>query len=103
MILRKMNEREQWLYDNMMPEHPWMADIKMTDEELEQRLVNDLGNDFVQKWFAPSWNDHWLWVAAAVFKHFYECGEFVNVDRGYLDGQTEYVIDRILNKNENLN
>ena len=95
-ILRPMTKRERWLYEREKGLHPWMATVKMTDEEFRQRFEQDLGDGAVGINFGSMYLDHWSWVCLDVFKHFYETGEFVETGSDYLDGQNENVIGSIV-------
>ena len=57
-------------------------------------IINHLWRGVKEK--EVSMKGHWRWVCLAVFKHFYETGEFHHIDRGRLDAQNEYVCYRIL-------
>ena len=95
-VLRPMTKRERWMYEREKDLHPWMATVKMTDEEFRQRFEQDLGDGAVGINFGSMYLDHWSWVCLDVIKHFYETGEFVETGSDYLDGQNEAVISAIV-------
>lgn len=91
-----MTPSEQRSYDSFGKDHPWLNEIKMTDDELRTRIEKDLGEGYLERYWATLYNDHWSWVCIAVWKHFYEYHEFAETGSDYLDGQNEGVIDEIL-------
>ena len=95
-ILRNMTEKERLTFNHYRERHPWMATVKMTDEEFRQRFEQDLGDGAVGINFGSMYLDHWSWVCLDVIKHFYETGEFVETGSDYLDGQNENVIGSIV-------
>lgn len=95
-ILRNMTEKERLTFNHYRERHPWMATVKMTDEEFRQRFERDLGEGAVDRQFNHYYRDYWSWVCLDVMKHFYETGEFVETGSDYLDGQNEHVIWQIV-------
>lgn len=95
-ILRDMTEQERWGYDNFCKNHPWLSEVKMTDDELRVRMDEDLGTGYTDSYWNHLYNDYWSWVCIGVWKHFYEHNEFAETGSDYLDGQNECVISNIL-------
>ncbi len=95
-ILREMTAEERKAYDSFCQKHPWLAEVKMTDDELRARMDKDLGAQYLERFSERPYKDIWSWVCIGVFKHFYEHNEFAETGSNYLDGQNENVIDRIL-------
>ena len=95
-ILRDMSEQERRGYDNFCKDHPWLAEVKMTDDELRALLDEDLGSGYINSYWKYLYNDFWSWVCIGVWKHFYEHNEFAETGSNYVDGQNEAVINDIL-------
>ena len=91
-----MTDAERSLYERECEKHPWMKEVRMSDDEVRQTFDRDLGEGSTDKQFARLYRDHWSWVCLAVLKHFYETGEFVILNEDYLDGQNENVVMHIM-------
>ena len=91
-----MNDWERSMYESECERQPWMKEVRMGDEEFRQHFDADLGEGATNRQFRHLYNDHWSWVCLALFKHFYETGEYHHFDNGYLDGQNDYVLYRIM-------
>lgn len=95
-IIREMNDQELRMYERECEERPWMKEVSMTDDEFRQRLDRDLGEGSAAKLFGNLYRDHWSWVCLAVFKYFYQTGEYKHLGEDYLDGQNDNVISHIM-------
>lgn len=95
-LLRDITPRVQRMYDAFVKEHPWLADVTMSDDELREMISKDMGADYLDRWFHTPWNDHWDWVALDMFKYFYQTGTHKPIGNGYVDGNLEYEIMMIL-------
>lgn len=95
-IFFPMSPSDKELYDNDSKSFPWLASIKMSDDEFLQCIERDLGKGTSALLFFHSWRKHYGWVFVAILKHFYETGEFVNYDYDYIDGQADYQVRCIM-------
>ena len=95
-ILRDMTELECRGYDDFCKDHPWLAEVTMTDDELKARMDHDIGKKYLEYFSGVPYSDHWSWVCIGVWKHFYEHNEFAETGSNYIDGQNEHVVDMIL-------
>ena len=75
-ILRGMNDWERSMYESECERQPWMKEVRMGDEEFRQHFDADLGEGATNCQFRHLYNDHWSWVCLALFKYFYETGEY---------------------------
>ena len=95
-LLKEMTPYEQELYNLDSISHPWLSSVSMSDDELLHNLERDLGKGISALFFHSGWRSHYGWVFVAVFKHFYETGEFAHYDYNYIDGQAEYQVGQIM-------
>jgi len=95
-ILRDMTEQELISYEEDSKKFPWLKTIKMSDDKFELCLERDRGKGMTALLFHRLLNKHYSWVFLAIIKHFYQTGEFVNYDRDYMDSQTEFIIQGIM-------
>lgn len=93
-----MTERERHLFENECDSHPWMREVKMTDDEFREQFDRDFYDGYTDRWGNHLYNDHWSWVCLCVLKYFYETGKYMHIDYGYLDGQNENDIMKIMKK-----
>ena len=77
-------------------ELPWHKEVTMTDEELENRLIRDLGEERVERIYDSPYASPWDWVCNDVFKYFYQTGWYKLLDSDYLNGQNDAIIMDIM-------
>ena len=95
-IIPTMDAWERGLFEGECARHPWLADVKMSDEDFCSAIDRDLGEGVAENVFSRKWRDHYSWVFVNVVKYFYEHGVHKHFDEKYMDSQAEYLITLIM-------
>jgi len=83
------------VYKEYAEKYPWLDVVQMTDEELEERITRDLDKEVAQSWLNNGFTRPYDRITINIIKSFYETGEHHLIDSDYINGQLDFLIERI--------